>query len=72
MKKAFTLIELLTSITIGAILFTLAYFWIGGMNDYSVEEMFLPEQTKARYQREMVEELRRANELKENEIRNQR
>lgn len=65
MKKAFTLVELMVVVTIGIVLFTLAYFWIGGMQDYSVEEMFWPEQTKARYQREMVDELRRANDLKE-------
>jgi hypothetical protein len=66
MKKAFTILELAIAVTIGIVLFTLIYFWIGGMKDYTMEEMFWPEQTKARYQREMVEEMRRSNDIKEN------
>jgi hypothetical protein len=72
MKKAFTIFEFLLAIILGIVLFTLAYFWIGGMGDYSMKELFWTEQIKIKYQREMVEELRRANELKEYEIRNQR
>jgi hypothetical protein len=39
----------------------------GGIGDYTAQELFMPEETKAKYQREMVEELRRANDLKEKE-----
>lgn len=41
--------------------------FVFAQGDYTMQERFMPEQTKAKYQREMVEELRRANDLKERE-----
>jgi Tfp pilus assembly major pilin PilA len=68
MKKAFTLIEFLVVITIVFSLVVTGYVLVkGGMGDYTTQELFMPEETKAKYQREMVEELRRANDLKEKE-----
>jgi len=68
MKKAFTLIEFLVVITIVFSLVVTGHVLVkGGMGDYTTQELFMPEETKAKYQREMVEELRRANDLKEKE-----
>ena len=69
MKKAFTLVELLVTIIFCCIL--AAVIWgslalVSG-GGYTAEEWMFPETTKAKYQREMVEELRRANDLKEKE-----
>jgi hypothetical protein len=66
MKKGTTLIEILIVVTIAIIVFTMV-FKFGFWGSFTAEEMFMPEQSKARYQREMVEELRRANDLKERE-----
>ena len=71
MKKGLTIIETLIALTIGCIIFSLVYFmYVGG--DFTMQERFMPEQSKAKYQREMVEELRRANDLKEIENNGQR
>jgi prepilin-type N-terminal cleavage/methylation domain-containing protein len=68
MKKAFTLIEFLVVITIVFSLVVTGCIVVkGGMGDYTAQELLMPEETKAKYQREMVEELRRANDLKEKE-----
>lgn len=66
MKKGLTIIETLIVLTIGCIIFSFVYFMFA-QGDYTMQERFMPEQTKAKYQREMVEELRRANDLKERE-----
>jgi len=66
MKKAFTLIELMIVVALLAIIGSLGfYIFTNCCGDYTAEEIFLPEQTKARYQREMMEELRRSNDLKQ-------
>ena len=66
MKKGLTIIEALIAIVIAISLFFFVFIWIrGGNGNYTAEELFMPEPTKAKYQREMVEELRRANDLKE-------
>jgi hypothetical protein len=68
MKKAFTLVEFLVTITIVFCFVGFGYVLVkGGIGDYTAQELFMPEETKAKYQREMVEELRRANDLKEKE-----
>lgn len=68
MKKAFTLIELLVVLVLVFILAWVGFvFTNGGINGYTIEEILLPQETQARHQREMVEELRRANDLKERE-----
>ena len=66
MKKGLTIIETLVALTIGGIIFSCIYFMVSG-SDFSPAEMFMPQQSKAKYQREILEELRRANNLKENE-----
>ncbi len=67
-KSSITLLEILIGSTIGLALFALVFSFYGGLtSDYTWDEIFRPEQTKAKYQRQMVEELRRANDLKERE-----
>ncbi len=67
-KSSITLIEILVASTIGIALFALVFSWFGAFSsDYTWEEIFQPERAKAKYQRQMVEELRRANDLKERE-----
>lgn len=66
MKKAFTLVELMVTVTVIIAIGIIAFSGLRACNgNYTVEEWLLPEQTKAKYQREMVEEIRRANDLKE-------
>jgi type II secretory pathway component PulJ len=68
MKKAFTVLEFIIALVFGAFVASMIYYFVSiSSGSYTYEEMFWPEQTKAKYQREMVEELRRANDLKERE-----
>ena len=75
-KKGFTLIELLVCTIILAVVCVIAAIVINDIRDedpyggFTSSELFYPEQSKARAQRELVEEMRRANDLKEQEIRN--
>jgi hypothetical protein len=66
MKKGLTIIETLIALVFGCIIFSWIYFMVSG-GGFSTTEMFMPQQSKAKYQREILEELRRANDLKENE-----
>jgi len=70
MKKGLTLIEIIVALTIGITIFLLIFSVIRGGGNFTTEEWLIPEQSKARYQREMVEELRRSNDLKEQEDKN--
>jgi len=73
MKRKITLIEIFVIIVITITLLSMGFgIYRNVINDsnYTYEEWFYPESTKARYQREIVEELRRANDLKEQENNN--
>lgn len=72
-KKGFTLLELLVTVSIITILSTLIVSGMRGCSgDYTMDELLYPEQVKARSQRGMVDEMRRSNDLKEEELRNLR
>ncbi len=63
-----SLLRILIASIFGVILFAIVFTFYGGFSsDYTWEEILRPQQTKAKYQRQMLEEMRRANDLKEKE-----